>query len=272
MQEKNRNLHTKSSSFQGAFNVKNNFNLNRKEAETSTSQSISSKTSSITSPTPKIKTSEIRSAKSKVSNTISARNKSLSNEVHVCKNCLNFMQNEVKMLDKISSLSEAVNSIIFSVKNWKNGKVSVPAKVELHEIVKSFDMESSQKFEELYKDVVCLSEIVYDLCQDVTILSQNESWECVKRKSTEENSTSDGVLGTISKAKDCIAALQSALVNDTSQVHSANSLVQSLSLQLAQSKRDRRVLEVQLLAEGKFLPEETTKLIDSLIAKTAIFK
>ena len=147
MQEKNRNLHTKSSSFQGAFNQKNNFNLNRKEVETSPSQSISSKTSSITSPTPKIKPTEIRPVKLKVPNTASARNKSLSNEVHVCKNCLNFMQNEVKMLDKISSLSEAVNSIIFSVKNWKNGKVSVPAKVELHEVVKNFDLEINKIFD-----------------------------------------------------------------------------------------------------------------------------
>ena len=99
---------------------------------------------------------------------------------------------------------------------------------------------------ELYNNFNEITDILINTGNDVNVLSKTPSWDCVQLTNYEEDKNSDGVIGTINKAKNCLFNLKGILTKENTTVNSVNSLVQSLSLELAQSKRERASLELQL--------------------------
>ena len=87
---------------------------------------------------------------------------------------------------------------------------------------------------------------IFILVNDIISLSKTTSWECIQKKSGIEEISSDGVLGTLKKTRECLYKIQSHFLEENNPTHTTNSLLQSLSLQLAQSKRERRNLETKL--------------------------
>ena len=269
MQEKYKNNRIKSASFHGVFFNQRKDDTHKKDVESSTaSQSITSKTSNSRSPRPNARF-EQTPVKLKLPSTAPARTKpeATVEKVVTCGSCLKFMQQEIQIIEKISNITNILHSSITSIQSWKQGRIDFPLEtLPLGVTEMNFEFESTRKINELCRVINEMNVMTVRLAEEVSLLSQTSSWECVKLKPAEEIH-SDGVLGTITRAKECVSALQGLLISESSPICSNSSLLQCLSLQLAQSKRERRALEAMIHLDNSLSTEKVSRGVESLLSK-----
>lgn len=238
-----KNIHSRSSS------SNNGFGHTRKTsslAPESTSPSISSKDSTRSVP---------------------AKNKTTANsKIPICSNCLKFMQQEVRLVQTLSSLSSGIQHFITGIQEWKKANLTVPSVLDLgvKDLELNSDFESSRKFVDLCKGIELLGNLTVGIAKDVNNLAKTSAWECVKKKVEIKNE--EGVMECIKKAKECLYSIQGKLIEENPPAQSANSLVQALNIQLMQSKRERRALEVLVKTSGSGELGQVQGVLDKLLA------
>ncbi|OMJ78157.1 hypothetical protein SteCoe_22091 [Stentor coeruleus] len=189
-----------------------------------------------------------------------------SSKIPICSNCLKFMQQEVRLIQTLSSLASGIQNFITGIQEWKNANLNLPSALELgiKDLELNNDFESSRKFVELCKGIEMLGNLTVGIAKNVNNLAKTSPWECVKKKV--EIKSEEGVMECIKKAKECLYGIQGKLMEENAPVQSANSLVQALNIQLMQSKRERRALEVLVKTSGSGELEKVQAVLDNLLA------
>jgi hypothetical protein len=194
------------------------------------------------------------------------------NEKPICHNCSKLMRQETKIIDEINNIISYTQSIISSVQEWKRGKKSFfnTPKIDL-KFSKDCEFESSKKIYELYKKILEISGLLASSIDDVSVLSRTSPWDLVKKNIEDDVDTDEDLISLITKARDCIASIQGTLIAENSPVISKDDMVKSLTLQLLQSHRERRALEIhQKVLPGSQSIKEITKILDKKLSKPTI--
>lgn len=122
-----------------------------------------------------------------------------------------------------------------------------------------------QEVLELRSSISRVEDLIISLSKDVEKLSKIPSWEKVQIKRPQDTKTTSNVLDSIKQARSHLKQLKSSYNVDTTEISTENILSRCLQMQLQQSKRDRRELELQLKLPSNPTPEIVYKVLEQLI-------
>ncbi|CAG9313491.1 unnamed protein product [Blepharisma stoltei] len=177
-------------------------------------------------------------------------------------------KNEFLFERALSELLSEIENLLVQHKEWRLSKIS---KIELFkQEYEISDAELSSctlgnKIIDIRKKFDELKEVIKIMQGDIESLSNISAWEQVQKKKAKEIKVDNELLGIIREAKSNLQLLKQASMESEVSIPNDNLMIKNLQLQLQQSKRDRRNLEIQLKCPEKLNEEMISQTVDQML-------
>lgn len=183
---------------------------------------------------------------------------------NICKNCCAPKDCESKIFSLLNEIHSNLSTIVSAYQSWNNAQTpKFQANLYFNSEFYS-GSEISKKLQEISSICVKINEIFNNLTTDLSTLAKTSPWKNVTLRKPAPAGVAFNLQESLEKAQNHLKWLKGHTgVNFLDQ--SEDVAVRCLQMDLIQSWRDRRVLEVKLAATDKNSPDCVLKTIERIL-------
>lgn len=239
-----------------------------KSTLTRSTSSLSAQNKTFSSKSPE---SSQRLAKSTFSESKKVQEKNNSTDLftldssNICKYCSATKDNESKIFFSLNEIHSNLRTIICSYESWNTAQTP-KFKTNLHLNSFSSDSEILKKLSEISEFCVKINQIFEVLTADLDKLNKTSPWKNVKIRKPAQAGVAYSLQETLERAHSHLNWLKSAA--GVSLLEKSEDLTnRCLQMELLQSWRDRRALEIKLAASDRNSPDCVLKTIERVLVE-----
>lgn len=184
---------------------------------------------------------------------------------NICKYCSATKDYESKIFLSLNEIHSSLRAILSSYESW-NSAQTPKFKSNLHLNSFSSDSEILKKLSEISEFCIKINQIFEVLTKDLDRLSKTSAWKNVKIRKPAQAGVAYSLQESFEKARSHLNWLKNATgVSLLDKSEDLNS--RCLQMELLQSWRDRRALEIKLAASDRNSPDCVLKTIERVLVE-----